>query len=221
MRLKDIRTDFKSAANPNVSRDKTSAQKTHTVSRGGLEGSTKQWINKEMREPAVARREFLAQEFFRVIIPHQPETRLLMNGATGTHHILSEEVKGYQDLPLNQAEKFENGTFTGLGQVLVVSLFLQEIDLKNGNLGLDHQNQVIKIGGDWCFAQFRESEIKQYGITADTIKSLPYPKGFHTFNWLDYTFAGAKYASSDIVSPGLVNNPQFRAEVNQAMLKFV
>lgn len=199
----------------------TTAHMSHTVARGTLRGEPgRLWIRKEMESPSVALRELLAQEFFRLIIPEQPETRLAEDPILHTPYILSEEVPGYKNLPLYYAEGFANGTYTGLGQVMLTSVFVQEIDLKNGNLGLDHLNRVIKIDGDWSFAQTRESDIgvHAYGITSETIASLPYPVGFYAFNWLDLFKNNVAHVDSDIVNPLLSKAPQFRAEVNQAML---
>jgi len=215
MPLKEIRTEFTPATVAHVA---SSASLSHTVSRGTLAGSSKRWINKEMPDPAVARIEILAQEFFRLIIPHQGETRLLENKATGTHHILSEEVPGYRSLPRGEAANFSNGRYTGLGQALICAMLLQEIDLKNGNIGLDNLGRVAKIDGDWCFAEGRFGKGQRYPLTSAAIERLPYPEGFYAFNWLDLVRQDIAYPRSDIVNPQLANSLQFRAEVNQAIL---
>ncbi len=214
MALKEIRNEFTPAVVEHVA---SSALFSHDVSRGTLAGSGKTWIKKEMLDPEVAKIELLAQEFFRLIIPHQGETRLLENKSTGVHYILSEEVKGYRDLPQGEAHNFANGHYTGLGQALVTAMFLQEIDLKNGNIGLDEQNRVAKIDGDWCFAEGRYGG-GSYKITPEAIARLPYPQDFYTFNWLDLIMQNTMRAKSQIVNPSLSSSPQFRAEVNQALL---
>lgn len=215
MPLKNIKTEFVAAAEAHV--DSGGVLSSHPVSRGTLKGSEKAWIKKLMDEPDVARIEIMSQEFFRLLIPHQSETRLLHDPPYGNHYILSEEVTGYRSLPQNQAHNFQNGTYTGLGQVVVGSMYLQEIDLKNGNVGLDNQNRVAKIDGDWCFAEGRFDG--DYNITPETIASLPYPKDFYAFNWFDLILQGTARANSRIIDHDLTNSPQFRAEVNQAMLK--
>lgn len=110
MPLKDIRTEFTPAVSAHVS---SSAAFSHNISRGTLNGSNKTWIKKEIRKPNLAKSEILAQEFFRLIIPHQVETRLFENTALGTHYILSEEVPGYKKLPRNEGANFSNGVYTG------------------------------------------------------------------------------------------------------------
>jgi len=195
----------------------SSVPASHQVRRGEMKGSDTVWIRKQM-PTATAQIEIIGQEFFRLIIPHQPETHLAQDKANGTHYILSEEVNGYRPLPTNQARNFGNGTFTGLGQVLVGSMFLQEVDLKNGNVGLNDQNQVIKIDGDWCFASEQNSQ-RESRLTPEGIASLPYPKDFSAFNWLDLIQQDTSKKYSNIVNHELSHSPQFRAEVNEAMLK--
>ena len=214
MAVIDIRTEFKPEADERVV---SPTVFSHKVKRGKLKGSDKVWICKEISDPAAARLEALAQEFFRLIIPHQPETRLAINPVTGVYYILSEEVQGYKLLPKNQAHNFANGTFTGLGQALLVALFIEEDDLKNGNIGLNEKNQVIKIDGNLCFAQLLT--FLAYKITPETIAALPYPKDITAYYWLDMIFQDVKQSKSSIVNPELAQSSQFRAEVNQAILK--
>ncbi len=198
----------------------SSALHTHAITRGTMPSIPSiVWIRKEMLNPASAKIEVLAQEFFRLLISHQPETRLTHNQVTGVHYILSEEVIGYRNLPEGEADNFANGTYRGLGQVMLVSMVLEEVDLKNGNLGLDNRDRVIKIDGDWCFAAYRIHGKNRYLITPDAILSLPYPSGYYRFNWLDLTIEGADKPTSSIVNPALAQAPKFRSEVNEAMLK--
>ncbi|HRD71353.1 MAG TPA: hypothetical protein PK657_14565 [Legionella sp.] len=196
----------------------------HDVCRGTLidTGDTT-WVRKKIAEEANARIELLAQEFFRLIIPHQPITRIAKDSSVkpDIYYILSEEIKNYQNLPLNQPGNFANNTFTGLGQALVVSMFLEEIDLKNGNIGINKNGQVVKIDGEWCFAEFFNKET--YELTPENIANLPYPinysSGFYAYNWLDLINQNVFNPTSFIVNPSLSTAPQFRNEVNQALLK--
>jgi hypothetical protein len=215
MAIKNIRTEFTQLPASEVI---SSVDYSHDIIRGKLKGSDKVWIRKEISDPADARLELLAQEFFRLIIPHQPETRIAKDPTTGVFYILSEEVRGYKALPVNQGESFSDGTFTGLGQVLTTSMFLEETDLKNGNLGLNNKNQVIKIDGDCCFWQLYFPE-KLFTLNQEAIASLPYPKGYFVYNWLGFFSLGEKQKNSDIVKPELGQSAQFGAEVNQALLK--
>lgn len=195
----------------------TGAKFSHKICRGTLIGNPKTWICKEMKRPRSARIELLSQEFFRLIISYQPETLIAENPTTGVYYILSEEVPGYRNLPEDEAINFTNGSYLGLGQIMVGAMYLQEIDLKNGNVGLDNQNRVIKIDGDWCFA---ESDYPRgYKLTPEAIEYLPFPKDYYTYNWLDIVYAGTYKVKSKIIDPALSNAEQYRTEVNTALLK--
>lgn len=196
---------------------------THKVERGELHTDPgKIWFKKEVNDPAEAKREVLAQEFFRLLIPHQPETRLAWDPTTGVYYVLSEEVPGYRNLPNNEAWKFEQGLYQGMGQAMVAALWLTEVDFKNGNVGLDNHDpaRVIKIDGDWCFAKMNGWK-GPLNITPELINKLPYPntKDFHPHNWLDLVMGKINYPTGNILSPRLTTSPQFRAEVNQALLR--
>ena len=158
----------------------SSALHTHRVRRGHLIADpSKDYIRKEASDFKMAQRELLAQEFFRLIIPEQPETRLLIDIKDGVeeYYLLSEEIKDWQELPLDSRQSFADGTFTGLGQVLLTAVFLQETDLKNGNIGLGPQRDdgswpVRKIDGDWCFSEMRAPS-RSYAFDTKTIQRLP------------------------------------------------
>ena len=210
-----------------------SALMSHRVTKGTIHGSTKSWICKSMEtaeehaqrsakmQKDKAQRELLAQEFFRLIIPHQPETRVAQHAKTQHYFILSEEAQGYRKLPKNEPNHFEDGTYTGLGQALVCAMFVEEVDLKNGNIGLDYQNRVIKIDGDLSFSSRAPGRVERYHMADGLISALPYPKHFYTFNWLDYVKKRVCNPASRIVHSTLKVSPQFRQEINQAILKIL
>ena len=192
-------------------------QSRHPVIQGQLDGSSEVWFRKEMPNAMDAQIELLAQEFFRLIIPTQQESRIIRDHATGTFYILSQAVPGFQPLPQNQASKFINGTYTGLGQVLLCAMFLEEADLKNGNVGINNVGGVTKIDGDWCFSEGRYQG--NYQITPEAIASLPYLKDYRVYNWLDIIISEIHFKESHIINHAISNAPQFRHEVNQAILK--
>ncbi len=205
---------------------------THALSLGTLtddpgQKSVKEkrcWYKKETPDPHIARTELLAQEFFRLIIPHQPETRLALNAATGNYSLLSEAVPGFHRLPSGKKLNFSNGNYKGLGQALLCAVFLQETDLKNGNIGVDNQNRIIKIDGDWCFSEARSHALglpaHRHPITPEVIAALPYRLDSNTYNWLDLIKMGLAKPDSAIINPSdLSGSPQFRAEINEAMHK--
>ena len=198
---------------------------SHKVTKGTLPGPDKAKIffSKEMESATVAQLEILAQEFFRLLIPSQPETRIAQDPLLKTYYILSEEVPGYRNLPTGDQKAFVSGTYPGLGQIMLTAVFVQEIDLKNGNIGLNKHNQVVKIDGDWCFAAIRDSSYatKVKTITPELLSSLPFPIGYYAFNWLDIKKENVSYISSSIVDAQLANAPHFRNEINEAMLKIL
>ncbi|AMP89705.1 SidE phosphodiesterase domain-containing protein [Legionella pneumophila] len=199
---------------------------TNAVSKGTIPGHPGIWIAKRCTDPMIARHELLAQEFFRLIIPHQPETLLAKDEPHNTYYVYSKEAEGYHALPEGEVSSFDNGTITGFGQAILVSVFLQEVDLKNGNIGVDKDNRVIKIDGDQCLASILGLN-KRYDITPKVIAELPSPHDFYATNWLDMIRKGVPTTSyvymgqihSGLVGFTLTNSKSFRAEVNQAMLK--
>ncbi len=216
---------------------KSNVPYSHDISQGILAGSSKTWVIKKHGDSgksrddsdedkdtillANAESELLAQEFFRLLIPHQPETRLLLrlteDGRT-IPYICSAMVDNYRPLPRNESHFFTDGTYSGLGLISVGAIFVEEMDLKNGNIGLDNFNRLIKIDGDRCFG----SEIypnTDFKFTSETIAALPYPHDVPAYNWLDYITQSEKHPTSFIVSPDLSSNPAFRKEVNQALLQ--
>lgn len=192
----------------------------HKVIKGTLNNDPgKSWIRKEAHNPGEAKIEVLAQEFLRLIIPYQPETLVEQDASTGVCYIFSEEVLGYRPLPPDQAINFSNGHYTGLGRAMLCALFLSEIDLKNGNIGLNDRGQVIKIDGDQCFGgrYYREKSLLD-DISVQALAALPYPVNTIYNNWLDIIYLNQTFPESYILSPVLSNDLQFRKEVNQALL---
>ncbi|WP_165397051.1 SidE phosphodiesterase domain-containing protein [Legionella sainthelensi] len=136
-------------------------------------------------------------------------------------------MQGYRLLP-NKADHFVDGTITGFGQAILVSAFLQEIDLKNGNIGVDENNRVIKIDGDQCLASVLGVK-ETFDLTPKVIAELPYPHDFYASHWLDLIRYKDKNTGlyDTLFRSGIVPNERdsmknsnlFRAEVNQAMLK--
>ena len=200
------------------------APSSHEMTRGQLYESSKTWVCKKISTSISARYELLGQEFYRLIIPHQPETRIARDFFDDQYYILSEEIEGFSPLPLHQKAHFKNGYYSGLGQVLVVSIFLHEIDLNPGNLGINRQGKVLKIDGDWSFAFVLHPELfldKPVHITYELIDHLPFLNGYFAYNWLDIISVGRVYPASNIVDTSLSDATDFKAEVNEAILKIL
>lgn len=202
----------------------SSVSMSHTVDKVTIPGNTAVWYRKEISSPAKARREWLAQEFLRLVIPNQTETRLAHNSNTNVYYILSREVPGFKPLPKNECEKFNNGTYKGLGRVITGAYFVHEADLKNGNIGLGEDNVVYKIDGDWSFASMRsEGQFPQVSgaIAAVQINRLPFPLTYKAYNWLDLFIEGSLASESDIVSSDIANSNHFQQEKFDTLFKLL
>lgn len=152
--------------------------------------------------------EILSQELFRMLMPNnsslprQPKTRVLVSKEqlgldSQTKYIASKKINftpladmSYEDL----AAGVESGKITGLGQIQVLSLATAEIDLKTGNIGLNENNEVVKIDGDWSFAEFKykHNRVPKLHVSSKTIESLPYLNvdEYQAHNWLDQKLGG-------------------------------
>ncbi len=209
----------------NGNEDDIEGAPSHPIDQGKFSDSDQLWFRKTMECERIARLEVLAQEFFRLLMPNQPETRLGEDESTGLSYVLSQAVPRFHSLPRNQKQKFTNGAYRGLGLILIIAIFLQEIDLRNTNLGLNDNNEVIKIDGDWCFAALRDPSAwadQPRDISPELIDSLPYPMGIHTYHWIGLVKNSLAQVDSEYVNPAeLSHTPHFRAEINQAILQIL
>lgn len=176
---------------------------THLFSEGTFSELPGKWIVKIADDHMIARHEVLAQELFRLFIPHQQQTRIAQDETT--YFVCSEKIESYRDLPYD-GSRFERGDITGLGQAMLVAVFLEEMDLKNGNIGIDGQNRVVKIDGDQSLASLLNYNLK-FNLTSETIAKLPAKSTFSASNWLSF------------LPKTLSINEQYRSEINQAMLR--
>jgi len=173
----------------------------------------------------IAQREVYAQELFRVFIPNHPKYRIMLDNRDDMY-VISKGVSDFYSFATRSGvflgDDFHYGVLSGkyknMGEVMVMSLLMNEIDLKIGNMGVDGSNQVVKIDGDWCFAAARLKG--NYAITEDVINRLPDPGHYQPHNWYIYYKAGIAQDISDIRTKEL-NSPEFRNEVNSALLKAI
>ncbi len=188
------------------------------------------WYVKQVENALLARREVVAQELFRLLIPGHPKTRLLIDEAN-LAFVASKQIQG-QALPsdypprkgsLRKVWKRDwnqailDGRYTGLGQIMLVALFANEFDLKRGNFILDRFGQIIKFDGDYCFADLRNN-ISNNIITEHELASLPYPGGYQPINWLGVIAMGSPLFTP-LWSEEISSHWRFRGEVNHALLK--
>lgn len=182
------------------------------------------WICKKTFSEHRARYEVLAQEFYRLIINYQPKTILAKNKELNSFCILSEKINNFKPLPEYKQNRFYQGIYAGLGQVLITAIFLHEVDLNSYNIGIDSTNKVYKIDGDWTLAALSTPFLFK-GITTEIteqlIENLPFVNNYFVYNWLDIVKKKKNYSASNIVDANLSSSPLFRAEINEAILKIL
>lgn len=195
---------------------------SHTISKGKLSFSNKTWFCKAVQDPVRARYEILSQELYRLINSKQPETYLAKDHITNQYYILSEEVLGFQFIPTNKKIRLTKGIYSGLGRILVLSVFLHEIDLNLGNLGINADNEIIEVDGDWRFAALIRPDLfadKPSAITPELLKNFPKLTGYFAYNWLDICHKGGEHREdSDLFAEELSTAPNFRFEIHQTIL---
>lgn len=169
--------------------------------------------------------EVIAQEFLRLLFPHQPKTRLMVDadGLRSFNYVISREIPGFESFSLMGLEKVKklitSGELTGLGEVLIGALLIGENDLNSGNIGRDENNRVVKIDGGFAFKSKKD-------ITPGDISSLPKLVTYPT-NWLDLSIWRYKYRESRFNDkavfgdPGLSTLKSFRCEIHRALLKII
>ncbi len=197
---------------------------SHSMSLVTLKDSPKKlWFKKSCSNLLVARRELLAQEFYRLIYPCQPKSRILQDTSVVPHqyYLLSEKVAGFRDLSSVARAQFLHGGYKGLGVVSLLAMFVQEIDFKSGNVGLDGLNRVIKIDGNWCFASIKTKFAEEdYQITSKRLDELPVPLGLYAYNWLQRSHEGRNRKNARFFDNLDVSNDKlFREEVNKTILR--
>ncbi len=177
--------------------------------------------------------ELIAQELLRLFIPRQPKTRLVYDEKNDCEYVMSKQVSGYRSLETVSREELKQGIktgkYTGLGEIQIMALFLNEIDLKFDNMCLNDLNQIVKIDGDRCFAQINGFQSAKYAITEKDITALPFIKDYYAYNWLD--LIEYEMMAKDIYLPikktsrsldiEMVSNAGFRAEINKTMFKIM
>lgn len=177
------------------------------------ENQSCRWYKKEMNHAVTARIECLTQEFLRLLIARQPETRLGYNSSNQTYFILSQEIPHYSKL---RFQKESTGrVLKGLGEIVIGAYFLHEVDLKNGNIGLNASNEVCKIDGDWAFAWKsapHDYPIQTARIQAEEIQQLPYLKTYQCYNWFDLVREGQQSDRSIFFNADIVDNQVFTDE---------
>ncbi len=182
------------------------------------------WYVKQHNNYVDANTEVVAQEFFRLFIAGHTKTRLLKH--VSYFYAASKGVLFFCSLDKLGGAKtkigLDNGSYTGLGHVLLIAMLVNEIDLKSAHLLLDTRHKIAKIDGDRCFAELDDyPECREYNFSfsSEDIDALPQLKTYQSHNWLDHIENGKSKSPSVITHSDLSSNPKFREEVNQAILR--
>ena len=158
--------------------------------------------------------EVFAQEFFRLFIPNQQKTRLVKTDGKPNLNVLSKEIlgfKSFREIDSNTLKQnLLNGSYYGLGDVLVLSLLLNESDLHDANIGINDEGQVVKIDGGLCFSQNWYAD-RNYDITEKDLRTLPQITDYEAHNWLGDTLT--------YYAPDCANHAEIRHEINAAILR--
>ena len=85
---------------------------------------------------------------------------------------------------------YTTDSIRGFGSMLVLSLWLGEIDLKLANFGFINNKgnkKIVHVDGDCSFASLQTYKAFEYGhgFNYEDINSLPLLKNYHPHNWLN------------------------------------
>ncbi len=140
--------------------------------------------------------ETLTQELYRLILPQQPKTRRAISKTTTEmpeYLVLSKELVDFNEnfflFPENNKSVLNNN-ITGLAAAQVLALWLNEVDFKAGNVGIDKRtNKVIKIDGGLSLIKLNPKfkylyKGKNLDITQADLDALPNLVNYDACNWL-------------------------------------
>ncbi len=177
--------------------------------------------------------ETIAQEFFRLILPYHPKTRIALASGSRFCYVLSKEIDNFDPnffLNPQNNERIINDEITGLAATQVLALLLNEIDFKPCNVGVA-DGKVIKIDGDYCFASLNRKikyyiEGKNNHITKTDLEALPMLVDYEPSNWLNLIAWSeeTKQAEKNLPTAAdqIINQmPAFKHELYQTILRII
>ena len=217
---------------------KKSTNSSHAVNlrykrKNGIEKSI--WYTKSLGENRFeAILETITQELYRLVYPPQPKTRRAISTETGTneYYVLSKEIPKFKGFFLSTENytKILNNSITGLAatQVLVLALWLNEIDFKSGNVGIDKDGHIIKIDGSLiklnCKFKYLH-EGKNLNITQVDLEALPNLQTYQACNWLHYIHWDLQKAvikeDPTLLDKAINQSPNFKQELYQTILRII
>lgn len=156
-----------------------------------------QWYAKylgERRDETLA--EILTQELMRLILPEQPKTRRIIDVANRKieYYVLSKEIPEFDDTFFLKEENNKfilNNNIIGLAATQVIALWLNEVDFKPGNVGIDpHKKTVVKIDGGMSLVTlnngYNRLHNRNFNITSVDLEALPNLVHYQACNWLHH-----------------------------------
>lgn len=153
-----------------------------------LKDSDKTWICTQVDSEDAAWHRLVSQEFFRLMLPYQPETRVVCDDKEGDFYILTEQVLGFQPLPeindgseewtFGEYQRYRSDyatqasqrhleetptigySYHELGSILILAVLVHQDTLSSPlNLGIDHKNRAVMIDGSRCFSQIIDPDV--------------------------------------------------------------
>lgn len=179
----------------------------------------------------MAKREVFAQELFRILLDRQPKTRYVSDHNHNSY-VFSKGVENFVTFTKYPTgirglkEDILAGKVTGLGHALTACLWINEIDLHFGNIGVA-DNKVIKLDGDLSFGNlnsFLDDKLsdRTKPLEAIDLNLLPMTYHYGVYNWLDFRVKKAINAQNPILAcEALQKNQAFKHEVNEGILRIL
>lgn len=172
------------------------------------------WYAKKVSSPDVAVKNLLSAELYRLISDHPHPRTLVAKTEDNEWYSLSQDLNetheavAVEDLSGNP----------GFADVLVVSVWLHEIDLRFPNLLVSRETGAIaKIDGECSFFSLVYPE-HEHEISGITLKMLPFPHRYPTYNWLGHIKDNRLFALRDFHYPNELPEA-FEKEKNRALLR--
>lgn len=199
------------------------------------------WVAKFLNQKKEAQLEALSQDLFRLILPQQPKTRWgqipgneALISQSIEYYVLSKAILNFKDKfffsPKNN-ESILNHSITGLAATQVLALWLNEIDFKAGNVGIDPEKKiVIKIDGGLSFISLNPnfSYLHQgnFNITTEDLEALPNLVNYEACNWLQQIRwdLNKKHSIKTVpteLDKKINQSPQFKNELYQTILRII
>jgi hypothetical protein len=196
-----------------------------------------QWYAKylgEKRDETLA--ELLIQNAMRMVHSDQPKTRRMINITKNQrikYSILSKEILFFNDkffLKQENNESILNNSITGLAATQILALWLNEVDFKAGNVGVDERvKKVIKIDGGLSFiplnADFSYLHQRNFKITKEDLEALPNLVNYEACNWLHHIQWNEKgYAlkmQPTELDKRINQSPHFKNELYRTILRVI